>query len=144
MSTLHRRLEERRYPVSRLLMPYGVYHCADEHEFIFNRLYSPIIERIAGGPPMACEPRAWIGPILGTTWLFNDATAPWSSSADKGATLARIDAVLSDWGVEALPDYGGRVAGRFVNPWAQHLKPSTTPDLHRTERPSWLSPPTHD
>src|SRR5215216_3244258 len=53
MSSHRRHLVGRRYPLSKLMTPYGVYRCPYEHEVIFSRYYHPVIERVAGGPPMA-------------------------------------------------------------------------------------------
>jgi hypothetical protein len=87
MSTLSRRLARSGATPSRgCCCPTA--HCPGAHEVIFNRLYNPVVERVAGGPPMACEPHDWIRPVENIVWLFDDATAPWVSSADD----ARLEA----------------------------------------------------
>jgi hypothetical protein len=82
----------------RLRCPYGKWTCADGREVLHNRSYMPILERRPGEQARPARPGEWVDHV-DEELFFDDHTRP-ERHAD---TLARVNAVLAEWGREALP-----------------------------------------
>jgi hypothetical protein len=86
--------------------PYGQWTCADGREVLFNRGYAPILERRPGKLAKPARPGEWVGGIVKEKWFFDDYSSPWSPCASwkvRRATIARVNAVLEEWGFPSLP-----------------------------------------
>jgi hypothetical protein len=87
--------------------PYGKWICGDGREVIFNRMYWPILEPRPGEPAKPARPGEWIEGIVEDQYYFDDYDSPWSLGAPLAVrrdTIARVNAVLVQWGFPALPD----------------------------------------
>jgi hypothetical protein len=79
-------------------LPYGMWKCGDGREVVFNRGYVPILERYPDEPAIAANPNEWID------WI--EQHFYWDDYADprrNAETLERINELLLDWGMPALP-----------------------------------------
>jgi len=111
----------------RHMRPYGVWTCADGREVLFNRDYTPILERRPGQPVRVANPHEWVFWIH-QTWFFNDCTPP------KVAVIA-MNVALADWGLPSMPPMpsgqaspGSRAERRkWPNPYASVLANRTPP-----------------
>lgn len=92
------------------LCPYGIWTCDDGREVLFNRDYCPVLERKDDGPARPANMGAWIN-WKKQSWFFNDGNPPWRGKG-KEDTLARINAVLKEWGVPQLPKVPRRLGTR--------------------------------
>jgi hypothetical protein len=81
--------------VWRHMRPYGVWTCVDGREVMFNREYTPILERRPGQPVRAANPREWIW-WIDQTWFWSDGTPP-------SVAVMAMNVALADWGLPALP-----------------------------------------
>ena len=75
----------------RLNMPYGVFTCADGRDVLFNRDYTPLLQRI-NGVVTAADSDEWVPWVL-QRFFYDDADPPWANAA----TRARCVAVLAEW-----------------------------------------------
>jgi hypothetical protein len=82
----------------RLRLPYGRWRCADGREILFNRSYVPILERLPGEQAIAANPNEWVD-FVEQRWFWDDYSHPGRDPK----TLARINELLADWGMPALP-----------------------------------------
>ena len=82
------------------MVPYGKWTCADGREVLFNRGYRPILERYPGQAAHAARPGEWVK-FKEQMWFFDDYTSPIRRS--NARTIARLNAVLADWGLPPLP-----------------------------------------
>ena len=78
----------------RVTMPYGIWHCADGREVLFNRRYQPLWSRRPGEAAVEADPTERVR-WYRQGWYYTDRRPPWH---DRG-TLARCEAVLAAWGV---------------------------------------------
>lgn len=111
----------------RIELPYGLWTCADGREVLFNRWYSPIWQRMPGGPAEPADPGERI-PYASQSWFYTDADPPWQ----KKATLAKCEEVLRGWGAPT-PDWPIK---RFKPRAAQHEL--YRGDGYRRHPPQWL------
>src|SRR5262249_50750151 len=79
--------------------PYGKWTCADGREVIFNRSYSPILERRPGEGAKPANPGEWVESIVADESFWEDIDGP---RTNPGA-LDRVNAILADWGFPPLP-----------------------------------------
>jgi hypothetical protein len=82
-----------------LRCPYGKWTCADGREVIFNRSYWPILERQPGEQAKPARPGEWVESIVEDEQFWDDYSGP-RTNVD---TLARVNAILAEWGLPALP-----------------------------------------
>ena len=86
----------------KLRCPYGIWTCADGREVLFNRAYWPILERRPGKPAKPANPNEWVEWIE-QDYYFDDGNSPWHNGDRDHRSLARINAVLTEWGFPPLP-----------------------------------------
>jgi hypothetical protein len=77
--------------VRKLLMPYGIWYCADGREVLFTRGYSPLWQRIDGQVSKANR-REYVKDILGQGLFYDD----WTPEPAKIAAAGRV---LKEWGL---------------------------------------------
>jgi hypothetical protein len=114
------------YPTWKSLIPYGKWTCADGREVLFNRRYRPILERKLDGSIGLADPGEWV-PRESQDYFFNDGNSPWHyDSRRRRETLARVNSVLTGWGMPSLPSMPrtGRSwhAKTATNPWQEILR----------------------
>ena len=88
------------YDIWRAMRPYGFWVCADGREVIFNRHYTPILQRYRGQPCEPADPGEWVV-FEKQFWLYNDGTPP-------ELVKARIDWLLAIWGMPPMPPQPSR------------------------------------
>jgi hypothetical protein len=83
--------------------PYGKWTCADGREVLFNRGYSPILERRPGLPAQAADPREFVRYVK-QEFYFDDYTAPWRTPPRKASeqSLTLCNSILTAWGFPPL------------------------------------------
>jgi hypothetical protein len=90
-------------PVERwfALFPYGKFICSDGREVLFNRDYMALFERRPGEPARPADCFEWVENIIKHEWYFHDGSF---RGIERGLfTLARLNAVLAEWGLPQLP-----------------------------------------
>jgi hypothetical protein len=82
----------------RISLPYGKWTSSDGTEVLFNRDYSPIWERPAGGSTKMIAPETYVNHDSSEHY-YDDRTAPYYGNAD---TLEKCHKVLEEWGVAGV------------------------------------------
>ncbi|HEY2032334.1 MAG TPA: hypothetical protein VGH02_01475 [Rhizomicrobium sp.] len=82
----------------RLYLPYGLWTEEDGAKVLFSRDYFPLWRVREGSTPERLEPWLRIN-YVEQKWFWDDGEVPWQSRSTK----ARVEKVLSDWRVNALP-----------------------------------------
>ena len=62
-----------RYNIRWIMLPYGVWTCADGRQVLFNRYYRAIWQRDAAGSVMAANPDEWVKSET-QDYFYNDGT----------------------------------------------------------------------
>jgi hypothetical protein len=128
-------------------MPYGIWHCADGLEVLFNRYYHPLLQRYPGKPAqdisLDYSRMNAIDYSLKNTvpwihwdrqeWFFNDGNPPWRSKA----TLRKCEEILATWGQLVWCPCHRRAWRTEVGnwPWYYFIYPITKKD--RKQDPSY-------
>jgi hypothetical protein len=88
-------------------VPYGIWHCRDGRQVLFNRFYTPIYERDRpGAPTRAARADEWIPwQRQDEVYVDGDFKPP-----RRAATMLRINAVMRVWGLPRIeePPRSGR------------------------------------
>ncbi|AZO47231.1 MAG: hypothetical protein EOS54_12400 [Mesorhizobium sp.] len=111
----------------RALCPFIIWRDRTGREVLANRLHVPILQRYRGVASVAdpTEQVAWVEREL--LW-HGDANAPWSATVGATASLARVNRMLAQWGLPALPKPprpGASPRGARADsaqPWAAHFR----------------------
>jgi len=80
-------------------LPYGKWICADGREVLFNREYTPILQRRPNGPTEVASPTEWV-PWVKQVWFYQEGKGhKWLKTGPSKQLLNRVNRAILDWGV---------------------------------------------
>ena len=77
------------------MRPYGIWVCANGRQVMFNRDYTPILERRPGQPVRIANPHEWVEWVE-QIWFWADSTPPYEA-------LEAVNDWMGDWGLPPMP-----------------------------------------
>jgi hypothetical protein len=112
-SRINRRPPRNQKERMRVMLPYGLWTCADGRQVLFNRNYDPIWWRYPGQPATAADLNDWVK-WEQQEWFFCDADAPWDgwNGREHAKTRRRCGDILKSWGLDPEPWRSRRITAR--------------------------------
>jgi hypothetical protein len=104
------------YDLWRAMRPYGFWVCDDGREVLFNRHYTPILQRYRGQPCWPADPNEWVK-FEKQFWLYNDGTPP-------ELVKARMNWLLAVWGMPPMPPQPSRCTSSGLSSIEQRKLPN--------------------
>jgi hypothetical protein len=80
----------------KTILPYGKWTCADGRKVLFNRDYTPILQRLPDGRVTPADPTEWV-PWITQEWFYEDVPRCWLKRGPSKRLLDRVNAAVSDW-----------------------------------------------
>jgi hypothetical protein len=100
------------------MRPYGIWTCADGRQVLFNRDYTPILQRYPGQYCQPADPSEWVN-FVEQRWFYNDGTP-------RQLIKILVNVVLGDWGLPPMP---------LPQPRARECRGLSRPERHKLPNP---------